>query len=91
MAYELYSAGLTTEQVGGLFEKIYGRHYSKQAISHMVSYAKSNIEAWLNRPLVGTYSIVYIEMLLKYSKRFYDRQFYTRTNLNKDILLPSPF
>jgi len=27
-----------------------------------------------------------IEMLLKYSKRFYDRQFYTRTNLNKDLL-----
>ncbi|MEL7422093.1 MAG: helix-turn-helix transcriptional regulator [Bacteroidota bacterium] len=27
-----------------------------------------------------------IEMLLKYSKRFYDRQFYTRTNLNVDIL-----
>lgn len=27
-----------------------------------------------------------IEMLLKYSMRYYDRQFYTRTNLNKDIL-----
>ena len=30
--------------------------------------------------------IANIELLLKYSKRFYDRQFYTRTNLNKDIL-----
>ncbi len=30
--------------------------------------------------------IANIEMLLKYSKRFYDRQFYTRTNLNKDFL-----
>jgi AraC-like DNA-binding protein len=27
-----------------------------------------------------------IEILLKYSKRFYDRQFYTRSNLNKDVL-----
>lgn len=27
-----------------------------------------------------------IEILLKYCKRFYDRQFYTRTNLNQDIL-----
>ena len=25
-------------------------------------------------------------MLLKYSKRYYDRQFYTRTNLNKDLI-----
>ena len=30
--------------------------------------------------------IANIEMLLKYCKRFYDRQFFTRTNLNKDIL-----
>ena len=30
--------------------------------------------------------IANIEMLLKYSKRFYDRQFYTRTNLNKDVI-----
>ena len=27
-----------------------------------------------------------IDLLLKYCKRFYDRQFYTRTNLNKDVL-----
>ncbi len=27
-----------------------------------------------------------IELLLKYSKRFYDRQFYTRSNLNKDVV-----
>ncbi len=30
--------------------------------------------------------IANIEMLLKYSKRYYDRQFFTRTNLNKDLL-----
>ncbi len=30
--------------------------------------------------------IANIEMLLKYCKRYYDRQFYTRTNLNKDLI-----
>ncbi len=30
--------------------------------------------------------IANIEMILKYCKRYYDRQFYTRTNLNKDIV-----
>jgi len=30
--------------------------------------------------------IANIEMILKYCTRFYDRQFYTRTNLNKDVL-----
>ncbi|TMU55133.1 helix-turn-helix domain-containing protein [Flagellimonas algicola] len=40
-----------------------------------------NIDKHSQELIVGN-----IEMLLKYSKRFYDRQFYTRTNLNKDIL-----
>jgi transposase-like protein len=69
MAYELYIAGLTTEQVGSLFEKIYGKHYSKQAISNMVSYAKTDIEAWLNRPLQTTYPIVYIDATYWYTRR----------------------
>lgn len=30
--------------------------------------------------------IANIEMILKYCKRYYDRQFYTRTNLNKDLV-----
>ena len=30
--------------------------------------------------------IANIEMILKYCKRFYDRQFFTRTNLNQDVL-----
>ena len=30
--------------------------------------------------------IANIEMMLKYCKRYYDRQFYTRTNLNKDLI-----
>lgn len=30
--------------------------------------------------------IANIELLLKYCQRYYDRQFYTRTNLNKDII-----
>lgn len=30
--------------------------------------------------------IANIEMILKYAKRYYDRQFYTRTNLNQDLL-----
>lgn len=30
--------------------------------------------------------IANIEMILKYCQRYYDRQFYTRTNLNKDLI-----
>ncbi len=31
--------------------------------------------------------VVNLESILKYSKRYYDRQFYTRINLNKDYLI----
>ncbi len=31
--------------------------------------------------------IINIESILKYCKRYYDRQFYTRTNLNKDFII----
>ncbi|MFY0631867.1 MAG: AraC family transcriptional regulator [Flavobacteriaceae bacterium] len=31
--------------------------------------------------------IVNLESILKYCQRFYDRQFYTRTNLNKDFII----
>lgn len=31
--------------------------------------------------------IVNLESILKYCQRYYDRQFYTRTNLNKDIIV----
>ena len=32
----LYTKGLTQEQVGDVFDRIYGRHYSKSSISRMV-------------------------------------------------------
>jgi len=39
-----------------------------------------NIDKYSQELIIGN-----IEMLLRYCKRYYDRQFYTRTNLNKDL------
>lgn len=36
LAGVLYTKGLTQEQVGDIFEQIYGQHYSKSGISRMV-------------------------------------------------------
>ena len=36
LAGVLYTKGLTQEQVGDVFEQIYGQHYSKSSISRMV-------------------------------------------------------
>lgn len=42
---------------------------------------QQNIDKHSQEIIIGN-----IEMILKYCKRYYDRQFYTRTNLNKDLI-----
>lgn len=61
IAFELYGAGLTTAQVGGLFEKLYGRHYSKSSVSRMFDYAREEVMNWLKRPLERYYPIVFVD------------------------------
>ena len=69
IAFELYGAGLTTAQVGGLFEKLYGRHYSKSSVSRMFDYAREEVMGWLLRPLDEYYPIVYIDALFWSTRR----------------------
>lgn len=63
IALELYSAGLTTSQVGDIFDKIYGRHYSKASVSRMFDYAREEVKTWLLRPLSSYYPIIYIDAM----------------------------
>jgi len=69
IAFELYGAGLTTSQVGDLFEKLYGRHYSKSSVSRMFDYAREEVHGWLIRPLEGYYAIVYIDAIFWHTRR----------------------
>lgn len=69
VAFELYGAGLTTAQVGDLFEKLYGRHYSKASVSRMFDYAREEVMGWLLRPLEAYYPIVYIDALFWSTRR----------------------
>lgn len=69
IAYELYQAGLTTLQVGDLFDKIYGKHYSKSAISSMMSTAREDVGAWLKRNLEKRYPIIYIDATYWHTRR----------------------
>lgn len=69
LAYELYSSGLTTEQIGNLFDKIYGHQYSKSSVSNMMSNAKSDIDSWLKRKLNKRYPIIYIDATYWHTRR----------------------
>lgn len=61
IAFKLYGAGLTTEQVGEVFEDIYGEHYSTSQVSRMFDYAREEVKTWLDRGLDNYYPIVYID------------------------------
>lgn len=66
---ELYSSGLTTEQIGGIIDKIYGKQYSKSSISSLMSNAKTDVQAWLDRKLDKVYPIIYIDATFWYTRR----------------------
>jgi transposase-like protein len=70
LAFELYKNGLTTEQVGNIFEKLYGRSYSKSSISQMMQDARTDVFAWMQRGgLDKTYPIVYIDATFWHTRR----------------------
>ena len=69
LAYELYSSGLTTEQIGNLFDKIYGHQYSKSSISNMMSNARSDVLFWITRTLEKRYPIIYIDATYWHTRR----------------------
>ena len=61
LAFSLYSAGLTTEQVGDLFGQIYGKSYSTSQVSRMFDYAREEVKEWLERALDEYYIAFYID------------------------------
>ena len=58
LARVLYTKGLTQEQVGDVFEHIYGQHYSKSSISRMVDSVRTQVNAWLKRSLESYYPVI---------------------------------
>ncbi len=69
LAFNLYGAGLTTDQVGKIFGDIYGKEYSTSQISRMFDYARNDVQAWLQRPLEPYYPIVMIDASFIYTRR----------------------
>ena len=61
LAGTLYTKGLTQEQVGEVFNDIYGEHYSKASISRMLDYLHKDLTEWLERSLESYYPVVFIE------------------------------
>ncbi len=63
LSFELYGNGLTTSQIGGVMHKIYGKHYSKSAISNITATFSGQMNQWRERPLDPCYLAVYIDAI----------------------------
>jgi len=61
LAGVLYTKGLTQEQVGDVFDQIYGQHYSKSSISRMVECVRSQVNEWLERGLESYYPVLIVD------------------------------
>ena len=61
LAGVLYTKGLTQEQVGDVFDQIYGQHYSKSSISRMVECVRTQVNEWLERGLEDYYPVVFVD------------------------------
>ena len=87
LAFSLYGAGLTTEQVGKIFGEVYGKQYSTSQVSRMFSYARSEVQSWLNRPLESYYPIIMIDATFIYTRRVDNvskEAYYTILGVRKD-------
>ncbi len=69
LAFSLYGSGLTTTQVGDIFEQVYGKKYSSTHVSRMFDYAREEISDWLNRPLETYYPIIFIDATFILTRR----------------------
>jgi transposase-like protein len=87
LAGVLYTKGLTQEQVGDVFDEIYGQHYSKSSISRMAESVRTQVGRWLGRGLDGYYPIVFVDCVhikIHRSKSVSTEAFYVALAVTED-------
>jgi transposase-like protein len=60
----LYAKGLTTGEIAGHLEEIYGTSISKDTISRITDAIVADMEAWQTRPLEPIYAVVLIDAIV---------------------------
>lgn len=69
LIFSLYKKGLTTEQIGGVYEEVYGKHYSKSQVSFLMNDSREEVGVWLERTLDPHYLAVYIDATFVSTRR----------------------
>ena len=59
----MYARGMTTREIQGHLEEIYGVEVSPGLVSQVTEAVQDEVRAWQSRPLEATYPIVYLDAL----------------------------
>lgn len=59
----MYARGMTTREIQGHLEEIYGVEVSPTLISNVTEAVQDEVQAWQNRPLAALYPIVFLDAL----------------------------
>ncbi|TBV80648.1 MAG: hypothetical protein EYX74_04960 [Desulfobulbaceae bacterium] len=59
----LYARGMTTREIQGHLEEIYGVDVSSSLISSVTETVAEEVKIWQNRPLEALYPIVYMDAI----------------------------
>lgn len=60
----LYASGLTTGEIQGHLEEIYGTSVSRDTVSRITDAIVADMEAWQSRPLDAVYAVVLIDAIV---------------------------
>jgi len=69
LIFSLYRKGLTTEQIGSVYDEVYGKFYSKSQVSFLMNDSREEIDIWLKRRLESHYLVIYIDATFVSTRR----------------------
>src|SRR6476646_7236164 len=89
----MYARGMTTREIQGHLEEMYGVEVSPTLISEVTDGVMEEVKAWQNRPLEPLYAILYLDALyvkMRHEGRVDNRAVYVAIGVNlegkKDVL-----
>jgi putative transposase len=83
----MYARGMTTREIQGHLQEIYGVEVSPALISEVTDGVMEEVKAWQNRPLEAIYGIVYLDALyvkMRHEGRVENRAVYVAIGVDLD-------
>lgn len=83
----LYARGMSTRDIAGAFEEMYGVEISAGLISNITNNVMEQVIEWQNRPLDAVYPIIYLDCIVlkvRHEKRVINKSVYLALGINVD-------